>query len=33
VYSSLVKAIADARMLVGEALETTWWRLEESDRG
>jgi hypothetical protein len=30
---ALVKAIADARMLVGDALETTRWRLEESDRG
>jgi hypothetical protein len=30
---ALVKAIADARTLVGDALETTRWRLEESDRG
>ena len=30
---ALVKAFADARMLVGDALETTRWRLEESDRG
>jgi hypothetical protein len=30
---ALVKAITDARMLVGDALETTRWRLEESDRG
>ena len=30
---ALVKAISDARMLVGNALETTRWRLEESDRG
>ena len=29
---ALVKAIADARM-IGDALETTRWRLEESDRG
>jgi len=30
---ALVKAISDARMLVGDALETTRRRLEESDRG
>jgi hypothetical protein len=30
---ALVKAIADARTLVGDALETARWRLEESDRG
>ena len=30
---ALVKAIADARTLVSDALETTRWRLEESDRG
>lgn len=30
---ALVKAIADARTLVGDALETTRWRLEERDRG
>jgi hypothetical protein len=29
----LVRAIADARTLVGDALETTRWRLEGSDRG
>jgi hypothetical protein len=28
-----VRAIADARTLVGDALETARWRLEESDRG
>ena len=30
---ALVKAMADARTLVGDALETTRWRLEESGRG
>jgi hypothetical protein len=30
---ALVKAIADARTLIGDALETTRWRLEERDRG
>jgi hypothetical protein len=30
---ALVKAISDARMLVGDALETARRRLEESDRG
>ena len=30
---ALVKAIADARTLVGDALETARWRLEESDHG
>jgi hypothetical protein len=30
---ALVKAIADARTLVGDALETARWRLEESGRG
>jgi hypothetical protein len=30
---ALVKAITDARTLVGDALETARWRLEESDRG
>jgi hypothetical protein len=30
---ALVRAIADARTLVGEALETAQWRLKESDRG
>jgi hypothetical protein len=30
---ALVRAIADARTLVGDALETARWRLEESDRG
>jgi hypothetical protein len=30
---ALVKAIADARTLVGDALETARWRLEESARG
>jgi hypothetical protein len=28
----LVSAIADARTLVGDALETARWRLNESDR-
>jgi hypothetical protein len=31
--AALVRAIADARTLVGDALETARWRLEESDRG
>ena len=31
--AALVRAIADARTLVGDALETTRWRLEGSDRG
>jgi hypothetical protein len=30
---ALVKAIADARTLLGDALETARWRLEGSDRG
>jgi len=30
---ALVKAITDARTLVGDALETARWRLEESDHG
>jgi hypothetical protein len=30
---ALVKAIADARTLVGDALETARWRLEGSERG
>ena len=30
---ALVKAIADAKTLIGDALETVRWRLEESDRG
>jgi len=30
---ALVKAVADARTLVGDALETARWRLEESERG
>jgi hypothetical protein len=30
---ALVKAITDARTLVGDALETARWRLEESARG
>ena len=30
--AALVSAIADARTLVGDALETTRWRLEGSDR-
>ena len=30
---ALVKAIADDRTLVSDALETARWRLEESDRG
>ena len=30
---ALVKAIADARTLVSDALETARWRLEESDHG
>jgi len=29
----VVKAIADARTLLGDALETARWRLEESHRG
>ena len=28
---ALVKAVADARTLVGDALETAWWWLEGSD--
>jgi hypothetical protein len=28
---ALVKAVADARTLVGDALETARWRLEERD--
>ena len=31
--AALVRAIADARTLVGDALETTRWQLEVSDRG
>jgi hypothetical protein len=31
--AALVRAIADARTLVGDALETARWRLEGSDRG
>ncbi len=31
--AALVRAIADARTLVGDAIETARWRLEESDRG
>ena len=31
--AALVRAIADARTLVGDALETARWRLEESDSG
>ena len=31
--AALVRAVADARTLVGDALETAWWRLEESSRG
>jgi hypothetical protein len=31
--AALVSAIADARTLVGDALETTRWRLEGSDIG
>ena len=30
---ALVKAIADARTLVSDALKRARWRLEESDRG
>jgi hypothetical protein len=30
--ADLVSAIADARTLVGDALETARWRLNESDR-
>jgi hypothetical protein len=30
--ANLVSAIADARTLVGDALETARWRLNESDR-
>jgi hypothetical protein len=30
---ALVRAIAGAKALVGDALETTRWRLEVSDRG
>jgi hypothetical protein len=30
---ALVRVVADARMLVGDALETARWRLEDSDRG
>ena len=30
--AALVSAIADARTLVGDALETARWRLNESDR-
>ena len=30
--AALVRAIADARTLVGDALETARWRLNESDR-
>ena len=30
---ALVRAIADARTLVGDALETTRWRLDASDHG
>ena len=29
---AFVRAIADARTLVGDALETTWWRLEKPER-
>ena len=29
---AFVRAIADARTLVGDALETTRWRLEEMER-
>jgi hypothetical protein len=31
--AALVRAIADARTLVGDALETARWRLEGSNRG
>jgi hypothetical protein len=30
---ALVRAITDTRTLIGDALETARWRLEESDRG
>ena len=30
---ALVRAVADARTLVGDALETARWRLEERDHG
>ena len=30
---ALVRAIADTRTLIGDALETARWRLEESDLG
>jgi hypothetical protein len=30
---SLMRAIANTRTLVDDALETTRWRLEENDRG
>ena len=30
---ALVRVVVDARMLVGDALETARWRLEGSERG
>ena len=30
---ALVRVVVDARMLVGDALETTRWRLKGSERG
>jgi hypothetical protein len=29
---AFVRGIADARTLVGDALETAWWRLEDKGR-